>query len=45
MTGAFEALLCEDSKLCESFASNQWFGAIVKLPKSRDLSELCYILF
>ena len=36
--GDFKTLLHEDSKLNESFVSNQWFGACIKLPNSRPPS-------
>jgi len=39
----FKTLLHEASKLYESFVSNQWFGARIKLPKSRDFSEWGFI--
>jgi len=35
--GDLKTLLHKALKLYESFASNQWFGARIKLPKSREL--------
>jgi len=36
--GDFKTLLHEASKLYKSFVSNQWFGACIKMQKSRSPS-------